>query len=159
MKGEAQTLCQHVARERHELLSSCNRKADETVNMLRSQLEAEKANVETAVKRQLQSEREKMARDLQAQQEVSLGQIRTEFEKAQQEIEGLRAQADTVARERDSSMQQLAAERIRTTQMQTHGSQLLFERDALAAQFLDLARHAALNGACNDIRLVIKNLK
>eukprot|EP00971_Amphidinium_carterae_P244853 4861477-Amphidinium_carterae.1 len=36
--------------------------------------------------------------------------------------------------------------------MQNHGSQLLFERDALTAQFLDLARHAALNGACSDIR-------
>eukprot|EP00971_Amphidinium_carterae_P201281 3994204-Amphidinium_carterae.1 len=77
MKGEAQNLCQHVARERHELLSLCNRKAEETVNMLRSQLEAEKAKVEAAVKRQLQSERKKMVRDSQAQQEVLLGQMRT----------------------------------------------------------------------------------
>eukprot|EP00971_Amphidinium_carterae_P051298 1009925-Amphidinium_carterae.1 len=46
MISEAHQLCQHVAHERRELLSSCNRKADETVNMLRSQLEAEKANVE-----------------------------------------------------------------------------------------------------------------
>eukprot|EP00971_Amphidinium_carterae_P308793 6135899-Amphidinium_carterae.1 len=69
MMGEAHQLCQHVANERRELLSSCNRKAEETVNMLRSQLEAEKANVEHVVERQLQSEREKMARDLQAQQE------------------------------------------------------------------------------------------
>eukprot|EP00971_Amphidinium_carterae_P351289 6492027-Amphidinium_carterae.1 len=152
MKGEAHALCQHVAKERHELLSSCNRKAEETVNVLRSQLEAEKANVEASVKRHLQTERQKMLRDIQAQQEVSLGQMRTEFDKAQQEIERLRARADAVARERDTSMQQLAAERVRTTQMQTHGSQLLFEKDALTAQFLDLARHAALNGACNDIR-------
>eukprot|EP00971_Amphidinium_carterae_P310900 6178449-Amphidinium_carterae.1 len=35
MKREARHLCQHVANERHELLSSCNRKAEETVNMLR----------------------------------------------------------------------------------------------------------------------------
>eukprot|EP00971_Amphidinium_carterae_P024576 484527-Amphidinium_carterae.1 len=61
MKSEAQHLCQHVANERHELLSSCNRKAEETVNMLESQLEAEKANVENVVNRQLHSEREKMA--------------------------------------------------------------------------------------------------
>eukprot|EP00971_Amphidinium_carterae_P120425 2386186-Amphidinium_carterae.1 len=46
-----------------------------TVNMLKSQLEPEKANVETAVKRQLHSERKKMKRDIQAQQEVTLGQI------------------------------------------------------------------------------------
>eukprot|EP00971_Amphidinium_carterae_P126065 2497407-Amphidinium_carterae.3 len=59
--------------------------------MLRIQLEAKKANVKTAVKRQLQSERKKMVRDLQAQQEVLLGKMRTKFKKAQQEIEGLRA--------------------------------------------------------------------
>eukprot|EP00971_Amphidinium_carterae_P029528 581348-Amphidinium_carterae.1 len=152
MKNEAQVLCQHVARERQELLSSCNRKAEETVNMLRSQLEAEKANVAAAVERQLLSEREKMARDLQAQQEVSLGGIRTEFEKAQHEIDGLRSQAEAAERERDASMQQLAAERIRTSQMQTHGSQVVFERDTLSAQFLDLARHAAASGACQDIQ-------
>eukprot|EP00971_Amphidinium_carterae_P084023 1663090-Amphidinium_carterae.1 len=64
-----------------------------------------------------------MARDLQAQQEVSLGQIRAEFERAQQEIEGLRSHVDAAERERDTSMQQLAAERIRTSQMQTHGAQ------------------------------------
>eukprot|EP00971_Amphidinium_carterae_P076786 1516926-Amphidinium_carterae.1 len=99
--------------------------------MLRSQLEAEKANVEAVVKRQLHSKREKMVRDLQAQQEVSIGQIRTEFEKAQREIDELRSQLDSTEREQDTSMQQLAAERIRTSQMQTHGTQLLFERDAL----------------------------
>eukprot|EP00971_Amphidinium_carterae_P251490 4992066-Amphidinium_carterae.1 len=49
-------------------------------------------------------------------------------------------------------MQQLAAERIRTSQMQTHGTQLLFERDALNTQLMDLTRHAALNGACQDIQ-------
>eukprot|EP00971_Amphidinium_carterae_P221010 4388036-Amphidinium_carterae.1 len=152
MKSEAQLLCQHVARERHELLSSCNRKAEETVNMLKSQLDAEKANVASAVERQLHSEREKMARDLRAQQEVSLGHIRAEFEKAQHEIEELRRHADAADRERDSSMQQLAADRIRMSQMQTHGSQLVFERDALNAQVLDLARHVAKNGAAQNIQ-------
>eukprot|EP00971_Amphidinium_carterae_P278375 5525918-Amphidinium_carterae.1 len=73
--------------------------------MLRSQLEAEKANVEHVVDRQLQSKREKMARDLQAQQEVSLGQIRAEFERAQRELKGLRAHVDIAERERDTSMQ------------------------------------------------------
>eukprot|EP00971_Amphidinium_carterae_P322228 6404662-Amphidinium_carterae.1 len=72
--------------------------------------------------------------DLQAQQEVSLGQIRAEFERAQHELEGLRAHVDIAERERDASMQQLAAERVRTSQMQTHGAQLLFERDSLNAQ-------------------------
>eukprot|EP00971_Amphidinium_carterae_P149973 2972964-Amphidinium_carterae.1 len=152
MKSEAQHLCRHVANERQELLSSCNRKAEETVNILRSQLEAEKANVETAVKRQLHSKREKMARDLQAQQEVSLGQIRAEFEKAQQEIQELRSLLGSTERERDSSMQQLAVERIRTSQMQTQGTQLLFERDALSTQFMDLTRHAARSRACQNIQ-------
>eukprot|EP00971_Amphidinium_carterae_P174727 3463332-Amphidinium_carterae.1 len=86
MMSEAHQLCQHVARERRELLSSCNRKADETVNMLRGQLEAEKANVEHVLNRQLQSEREKMVQDLQTQQDVLLGQARA---RAQQELEGL----------------------------------------------------------------------
>eukprot|EP00971_Amphidinium_carterae_P325326 6455536-Amphidinium_carterae.1 len=63
-----------------------------------------------------------MARDLQAQQEVSLGQIRVEFEKAQHEIEELRSHLGATERERDASMQQLAAERIRTSQMQTQVS-------------------------------------
>eukprot|EP00971_Amphidinium_carterae_P001468 29229-Amphidinium_carterae.1 len=44
MIAEAKQLCQHTANERYELLSSCQHKAEETVNMLRSQLEAEKAN-------------------------------------------------------------------------------------------------------------------
>eukprot|EP00971_Amphidinium_carterae_P195945 3888465-Amphidinium_carterae.1 len=93
-----------------------------------------------------------MARAIRAQQEVSLGQIRAEFEKAQQEIEGLREHVDSAERERDVSMQQLAAERIRTSQMQTQGSQLLFEKDVLQTQLMDLARHAAQNGACQDIQ-------
>eukprot|EP00971_Amphidinium_carterae_P013506 266136-Amphidinium_carterae.1 len=59
--------------------------------MLKSQLEAEKANVESAVKRQLLSERKKMTRDIQAQQEVTLGQTRAEFKKAQREIDDLRS--------------------------------------------------------------------
>eukprot|EP00971_Amphidinium_carterae_P255182 5065785-Amphidinium_carterae.2 len=94
MMAEAHQLCQHVANERRELLSSCNRKADETVNMLKSQLEAEKANAEQVVDGQLHSEREKMARDVQAQQDVLLGQARAEFERAQQELDGLRAHAE-----------------------------------------------------------------
>eukprot|EP00971_Amphidinium_carterae_P227381 4510095-Amphidinium_carterae.1 len=65
-----------------------------------------------------------MVRDIQAQQEVSLGQLRAEFERAQHEIEGLRVHVDTAERERDASMQQLAAERVRTSQMRTHGAQL-----------------------------------
>eukprot|EP00971_Amphidinium_carterae_P091582 1813275-Amphidinium_carterae.1 len=36
--------------------------------------------------------------------------------------------------------------------MQTHGAQLLFEKDALNTQLVDLARHAALNGVCHDIQ-------
>eukprot|EP00971_Amphidinium_carterae_P216221 4292100-Amphidinium_carterae.1 len=35
--------------------------------------------------------------------------------------------------------------------MQTHGAQLVFEKDTLNTQLVDLARHAALNGACQDI--------
>eukprot|EP00971_Amphidinium_carterae_P249192 4946408-Amphidinium_carterae.1 len=49
-------------------------------------------------------------------------------------------------------MHQLAAERIRTLQMQTHGTQLLYERDAINTQFMDLTRHAALCGACQNIQ-------
>eukprot|EP00971_Amphidinium_carterae_P041282 810523-Amphidinium_carterae.1 len=151
MMNEAHQLCQHVAHERRELLSSCNRKADETVNMLKSQLEAEKANVEQVVSRQLQSESEKMARDVQAQQEVLLGNARAEFERAQQELDGLRAHAEAAERERDASMQQLAAEKIRSAQMQSQGAQLKYEKDTLFTQLVDL-RHAALNGACQDIQ-------
>eukprot|EP00971_Amphidinium_carterae_P223106 4426985-Amphidinium_carterae.1 len=49
-------------------------------------------------------------------------------------------------------MQQLAAEKIRSSQMQTHGAQLLFEKDTLFTQLVDLTRHAALNGARQDIQ-------
>eukprot|EP00971_Amphidinium_carterae_P225979 4482036-Amphidinium_carterae.1 len=47
-----------------------------------------------------------MTRDIQAQQEVTLGQIRAEFEKAQREIDDLRSQLDSTERQRDTSMQQ-----------------------------------------------------
>eukprot|EP00971_Amphidinium_carterae_P227382 4510096-Amphidinium_carterae.1 len=53
-----------------------------------------------------------MVRDIQAQQEVLLGQLRAEFERAQHEIEGLRVHVDTAERERDTSTQQLAAESL-----------------------------------------------
>eukprot|EP00971_Amphidinium_carterae_P250228 4967239-Amphidinium_carterae.1 len=88
-----------------------------------------------------------MVQDLQTQQDVLLGQARAEFERAQQELEGLRAHVDAAERERDASMQQLAAEKIRSSQMQTHGAQLLFKKDTLFTQLVDLTRHAALNGA------------
>eukprot|EP00971_Amphidinium_carterae_P299945 5958841-Amphidinium_carterae.1 len=62
--SEARNLSQHAANERRDLLSSRQRKAEETVSMLRSQLEAEKTNVEEIVNRTLNSEREKMLRCL-----------------------------------------------------------------------------------------------
>eukprot|EP00971_Amphidinium_carterae_P121140 2399509-Amphidinium_carterae.2 len=93
-----------------------------------------------------------MAQDFQTQQEVLLGQARAEFEKAQQGHEELRAHAEAAERERDAAMQQLASEKIRSTQMQTHGAQLLYEKDVLFTQLVDLTRHAALNGACQDIQ-------
>eukprot|EP00971_Amphidinium_carterae_P232601 4615893-Amphidinium_carterae.1 len=68
--AEARNLSQHAANERRELLSSCQRKAEETVSMLKSQLEVDKANVEQIVKRQLSSEREKMLREATKQQDV-----------------------------------------------------------------------------------------
>eukprot|EP00971_Amphidinium_carterae_P290451 5766819-Amphidinium_carterae.1 len=127
MIAEAKQLCQHTANERHELLSSCQRKAAETVNMLRSQLDAEKANVERVVERQLHSEREKKVRELQAQSDVLMGQARSEFDKVQHELDDLRAQVQSAERERDTSVNQLAAEKIRSTQLQTYSSQLLYE--------------------------------
>eukprot|EP00971_Amphidinium_carterae_P119589 2369321-Amphidinium_carterae.1 len=87
MVAEARALCQHTANERCELLSSFQRKADETVRMLKSQLDAEKANVEQTVRRTLSSEREKLLREATKQQDMLTGQARAELERAQREIE------------------------------------------------------------------------
>eukprot|EP00971_Amphidinium_carterae_P119588 2369320-Amphidinium_carterae.1 len=91
MIAGATTLCQHTANERRELLSSCQRKADETVRMLKSQLDAEKANVEQTVRRTLSSEREreKLLREATKQQDVLTGQARAELDRAQREIQRL----------------------------------------------------------------------
>eukprot|EP00971_Amphidinium_carterae_P178759 3545826-Amphidinium_carterae.1 len=124
MVAEAKALCQHTANERRELLSSCQRKAEETVNMLKSQLDAEKANVEQTVKRTLHSKREKLLREAAKHQDVLNGQARAELERAQHEIERLQAQVESAERERDTSMNQLAAEKIRSCQISTHCAQL-----------------------------------
>eukprot|EP00971_Amphidinium_carterae_P186077 3693720-Amphidinium_carterae.1 len=92
-----------------------------------------------------------MVRDLQTQSDVLMGQARTKFEKVQHELDGLRAQAQSAERERDTSMNQLAAEKIRSTQLQTHSAQLQFEKEQISTQLLDLTRHAAINGVCQDI--------
>eukprot|EP00971_Amphidinium_carterae_P074421 1470868-Amphidinium_carterae.1 len=92
-----------------------------------------------------------MVRELQAQSDVLMGQARSEFEKVQHELDDFRAQAQSAERERDTSMSQLAAEKIRSTQLQTYSSQLLYEKDQITTQFLDLTRHAAISGACQDI--------
>eukprot|EP00971_Amphidinium_carterae_P290787 5774334-Amphidinium_carterae.1 len=151
MVAEAKALRQHTANERRELLSSCQRKAEETASMLRSQLDAEKANVEQTVRRTLSSEREKLLRETAKQQDVLTGQARAELDRAQQEIERLHAQAESAERDRDASMNQLAAEKIRSTQMSNHCAQLVYEKSELTAQFVDLTRHAAVLGARQDI--------
>eukprot|EP00971_Amphidinium_carterae_P098546 1948993-Amphidinium_carterae.1 len=48
-------------------------------------------------------------------------------------------------------MNQLAAEKVRATQMNTQCAQLKYEKDVLSTQFIDLTRHAAIRGACQDI--------
>eukprot|EP00971_Amphidinium_carterae_P029642 583009-Amphidinium_carterae.1 len=151
MVAEAKALCQHTANERRELLSSCQRKADETVRMLKSQLDAEKANVEQTVRRTLNTEREKLLREATKQQDVLTGHARAELERAQREIERLQVQSETAARERDTSMNQIAAEKIRSSQLSTHCAQLTFEKGEMTTQFMDLTRHAAVLGACQDI--------
>eukprot|EP00971_Amphidinium_carterae_P202855 4025500-Amphidinium_carterae.1 len=131
MVAEAKALCQHTANERRALLSSCQRKAEETVNMLKSQLDAEKANVEQTVKRTLSSEREKLLREATKHQDVLSGQARAELDRTQREIERLQAQVESAERERDTSMNQLDAEKIRSTQMSTHCAQLAYEKGEL----------------------------
>eukprot|EP00971_Amphidinium_carterae_P080000 1583317-Amphidinium_carterae.1 len=59
--------------------------------------------------------------EIEAQSDVLMGQARTEFEKVQHELDELRAQVQSAERERDTSMSQLAG------------------------------KHAAINGACQDI--------
>eukprot|EP00971_Amphidinium_carterae_P013358 263269-Amphidinium_carterae.2 len=135
MIAEARNLSKHAANERRELLSSCQRKAEETVSMLRSQLEAEKANVEEIVKRTLHSEREKMLREATKQQDVPMGHARSELKNAQQQLESLRGQAVAAERERDASMQQLAAERIRATQLENHCASLTYNHETIVSRF------------------------
>eukprot|EP00971_Amphidinium_carterae_P291052 5779605-Amphidinium_carterae.1 len=48
-------------------------------------------------------------------------------------------------------MNQLAAEKIRSTQLQTYSAQLKYEKDMVTNQLLDLTRHAAISGVCQDI--------
>eukprot|EP00971_Amphidinium_carterae_P033028 650065-Amphidinium_carterae.1 len=48
-------------------------------------------------------------------------------------------------------MNQLAAEKIRSSQLNTHCAQLTFEKGEMTTQFTDLSRHAAVLGACQDI--------
>eukprot|EP00971_Amphidinium_carterae_P119590 2369321-Amphidinium_carterae.2 len=48
-------------------------------------------------------------------------------------------------------MNQLAAEKIRSTQLNTHCAQLAYEKGELTTHFVDLTRHAAILGACQDI--------
>eukprot|EP00971_Amphidinium_carterae_P210900 4184626-Amphidinium_carterae.1 len=48
-------------------------------------------------------------------------------------------------------MNQFAAEKIRSTQLQTYSAQLKYEKDQISTQLLDLTRHAAINGVCQDI--------
>eukprot|EP00971_Amphidinium_carterae_P220700 4381634-Amphidinium_carterae.1 len=88
-----------------------------------------------------------MVREIQAQQDVLMGHARAKFDKAQHELNGLRAHAQSVERERDTSMNQLAAEKIRSTQLQTYSAQLKYENDMVTIQLLDLTRHAAISGA------------
>eukprot|EP00971_Amphidinium_carterae_P285013 5658077-Amphidinium_carterae.2 len=99
----------------------------------------------------MNAEREKMVREVKTQQEGLMGHAWAELEKAQQEIDRLQGQAESAERERDTSMNQLAAEKIRSTQMNTHCAQLTYEKDVLTSQFVDLTRYATLHGACQDI--------
>eukprot|EP00971_Amphidinium_carterae_P070907 1402401-Amphidinium_carterae.1 len=87
-----------------------------------------------------------MVRELQAQSDVLMGQARTEFEKVQHELDDLRAQGQSAERERDTSMNQLAAQKIRSTQLQTYSAQLQYKNDQITTQLLDLTRHAAVIG-------------
>eukprot|EP00971_Amphidinium_carterae_P197511 3919939-Amphidinium_carterae.1 len=131
MISEARILSQHAAHERRELLSSCQRKAEETVSMLRSQMEAEKANIDEIVKRTLISEREKMLREAEKQQDVLMGHARNEPENVQHQLESLRGQAVAAERERDASMQQLAAEKIRASQLESHCASLTYNHETV----------------------------
>eukprot|EP00971_Amphidinium_carterae_P111697 2212164-Amphidinium_carterae.1 len=63
-----------------------------------------------------------------------MGHARAEFDKAQHELNGLRAHAQSAEHERDTSMNQLAAEKIRSTQLQTYSAQLKYEKDMVTNQ-------------------------
>eukprot|EP00971_Amphidinium_carterae_P263114 5220193-Amphidinium_carterae.3 len=54
-------------------------------------------------------------------------------------------------RERDVSMHQLAAEKIRASNLESHCSSLKYTHDVTMTQFTDLVRHAATQGVCHDI--------
>eukprot|EP00971_Amphidinium_carterae_P321330 6386588-Amphidinium_carterae.1 len=85
--AEARNLSQHAANERNELLQSCQRKAEETVNLLRNQLDREKAQVQEIVDRHLAEQHEKRVREAKVSQDAMAGQLRSQLEEMDRRLE------------------------------------------------------------------------